>query len=146
MAAVSRSVLGIDHVQLTMPAGGEDTARAFYGGLLGLREVPKPAPLAGRGGCWFVGTAGDGSAGDGPPFSVHLGIEVDFRPARKAHVALVVGDLPGLRASLEAAGATTVDDDAPIGVRRFYAFDPFGNRLELVDARDAGFSELARAP
>ena len=139
-------ITGIDHVQLTMPAGGEDAARAFYGGLLGLREVPKPGPLAGRGGCWFVGAStgrrdGDDSAAARSSFSLHLGVEADFRPARKAHVALLVDDLDGLRAALDAAGATTVDDDAPIGVRRFYAFDPFGNRLELVDRRDAGFSD-----
>ena len=134
--------MGIDHVQLTMPAGGEDAARAFYGGLLGLREVPKPGPLAGRGGCWFVGAARGATAGDGPSFSLHLGAEADFRPARKAHVALLVEDLDGLRATLDAAGTPTIDDDAPIGVSRFYAHDPFGNRLELVDRRDAGFSEL----
>ena len=131
------AIVGIDHVQLTMPAGGEDAARDFYGVLLGLREVPKPGPLAGRGGCWFVGV----DAGGGPSFSLHLGAEGDFRPARKAHPALLVDDMDGLRATLDAAGATTVDDDAPIGVRRFYALDPFGNRLELVDRRDAGFSE-----
>lgn len=141
MADAVGTVIGIDHVQLTMPTGGEDAARAFYGGLLGLTEVPKPGPLAGRGGCWFVGARGDAAAGERPSFSLHLGAEADFRPARKAHVALLVEDLEGLRATLDAAGATTVDDDAPIGVRRFYAFDPFGNRLELVDRRDAGFSE-----
>ena len=139
-------IVGIDHVQLTMPAGGEDAARAFYGGLLGLREVPKPGPLAGRGGCWFVGAStgrreGGGSASALASFSLHLGAEADFRPARKAHVALLVEDLEGLRGALDAAGATTVDDDAPISVRRCYAFDPFGNRLELVDRRDAGFSD-----
>ncbi|HUG29435.1 MAG TPA: VOC family protein [Candidatus Limnocylindria bacterium] len=143
MADPDHFVVGIDHVQLTMPAGGEDAARAFYGGLLGLREVPKPGPLAGRGGCWFVGTS-SGPAGDGPSFSLHLGVEADSRPSRKAHVALLVENLDGLRATLDAAGATTVDDDAPIDVRRFYAFDPFGSRLELVDARDAGFSERVR--
>lgn len=135
------TIVGVDHVQLTMPPGGEAAARGFYGGLLGLREVPKPGPLAGRGGCWFVGAAGDGSAGERPSFSLHLGAEAEFRPARKAHVALLVENLDGLRATLDAAAVTTIDDDAPIGVRRFYAFDPFGNRLEIVDRRDAGFSE-----
>jgi catechol 2,3-dioxygenase-like lactoylglutathione lyase family enzyme len=132
-------ITGIDHIQLTMPAGGEEAARVFYGALLGLTEVPKPGPLAGRGGCWFVGSG----PSDGPSFSLHLGAEADFRPARKAHVALLVDDLDGLRATLDAAGGPTLDDDAPIGVRRFYTFDPFGNRLELVDQRDAGFSERA---
>ena len=139
------NIVGIDHVQLTMPAGGEGSARAFYGGLLGLREVLKPGPLAVRGGCWFVEAEGDGSGSERPSFSLHVGAEADFRPARKAHVALLVEDLDGLRATLDAAGTTTVDDDAPIGVRRFYAFDPFGNRLELVDRRDAGFSERDRS-
>lgn len=138
------NIVGIDHVQLTMPAGGEDAARAFYGGLLGLGEVPKPGPLAGRGGCWFVGPRGDASGDERASFSLHLGAEADFRPARKAHVALLVEDLDGLRATLDAAGTPTIDDDAPIGVRRFYTFDPFGNRLELVDRRDAGFSERDR--
>lgn len=127
-------ISGLDHVQLAIPAGGEDTARDFYGGLLGLTEVPKPAGLAGRGGCWFAGSrVASGVA-------IHLGVEADFRPARKAHIALLVDDLAGLRAALEAADIEIVDDDAEIGVRRFHAFDPFGNRLELVDHRDAGFT------
>jgi catechol 2,3-dioxygenase-like lactoylglutathione lyase family enzyme len=92
-------ISGLDHVQLSMPPGGEDAARAFYGALLGLTEVPKPPVLAVRGGCWFVGSG----------VAIHLGVETDFRPARKAHVALVVDDLGGLRAALEAAGANTVD-------------------------------------
>ncbi len=128
-------VVGLDHVQLSIPAGGEDAARHFYGELLGLVEVPKPAPLAERGGCWFVRSGGG--------VALHLGVNPDFRPARKAHVALLVDDLMGLRAALERAGVTVVDDDVSIAVRRCYAFDPFGNRLELVDAHDAGFTERA---
>lgn len=124
-------IVGLDHVQVAIPTGGEDEARRFYGSLLGLTEVPKPAALAGRGGCWFVGAG----------VALHLGIEADFRPAHKSHVALLVDVLDGLRSTLEAAGVTTEDDDAKIGVRRFYAFDPFGNRLELIDRRDAGFTE-----
>lgn len=130
-------ITGLDHVQIAMPAGCEDAARAFYGTLLGLTEVPKPQALAARGGCWFTGT------GAGAGVAIHLGVEADFRPARKAHVALLVDDLAGLRETLEAAGVTTVDDPAEIGVRRFHAFDPFGNRLELVDHRDAGFTRTA---
>jgi catechol 2,3-dioxygenase-like lactoylglutathione lyase family enzyme len=124
-------LVGLDHVQIAIPAGGEDAARAFYAGLLGLEEVPKPAPLAVRGGSWFAGPGG---------IALHLGVEADFRPARKAHVAFVVDDLTGLRTALEAAGVPISDDPAGIGVRRFHAFDPFGNRLELVDHRDAGFT------
>jgi catechol 2,3-dioxygenase-like lactoylglutathione lyase family enzyme len=121
---------GIDHVQLAIPVGGEDVARGFYGGLLGLAEVPKPAALAARGGSWYAG----------PGVAIHLGIETPFVPAHKAHVALLVVDLDGLRARLAAAGTRITDDPAAIGVRRFHAFDPFGNRLEFVDARDGGFT------
>ena len=126
-------VTGLDHVQLSIPEGGEDAARRFYAGLLGLTEVPKPASLAARGGCWFVG----------PGVALHLGVEPDFRPAQKAHVALLTDSIDELRGVFAAAGVTIVDDDAAIGVRRFHAFDPFGNRLELVDARDAGFTKRA---
>jgi catechol 2,3-dioxygenase-like lactoylglutathione lyase family enzyme len=123
-------ITGTDHVQLAIPDGGEDEARAFYGGLLGLTEVPKPGALAARGGCWCAG----------PGVAIHLGVERPFVPARKAHVALLVDDLPGLRGALAAAGVETKVDDADVGVRRFHAFDPFGNRLEFVDARDEGFT------
>jgi catechol 2,3-dioxygenase-like lactoylglutathione lyase family enzyme len=116
--------VGIDHVQLACPPGGEPAGRAFYAGVLGLTEVPKPEPLAARGGCWF--------RGDG--FEVHLGVEVDFRPARKAHPALLAADLDGLAAALAGADhAVTWSDELP-GVRRFYVDDPFGNRLELVES------------
>ena len=126
-------IVGLDHVQISIPAGGEPAARAFYGGLLGLSEVEKPRALAARGGCWFVG--------DG--LSIHLGTESGFQPARKAHAALLARDLGALRRRLDEAGATTRDDDVDIGVRRFYVEDPFGNRLELVDAADAGFTGRA---
>ena len=118
---------GIDHVQLAMPAGQEDEARRYYADVLGLREVPKPPGLAGRGGCWF--TSADGRV------NIHLGIDPDFRPARKAHPAFTVGDLDALRQRLSDAGAAVVGDDA-VAVRRFYTADPFGNRIELVEARD----------
>ena len=129
-------MLGIDHVLLSIPRGGEDQARAFYGGILGLREVPKPPPLDTHGGCWFVSPANEA-------MSIHLGVEEPFAPARKAHVALLIGDLDALREAMRAGGIETIED-AEIGVRRFYAFDPFGNRLELIDARDAGFTSVAR--
>lgn len=92
--------------------------------------MPKPEALAARGGSWFAG----------PGIAIHLGVEEPFAPARKAHVALLVDDLVGLRASLQGAGVGVRDDPADIGVRRFHAFDPFGNRLEFVDVRDAGFT------
>lgn len=125
------SIVGLDHVQIAIPVGGEHAARGFYGSLLGLTEVPKPESLVARGGCWFVGEG----------VAIHLGAETDFRPARKAHVALLVEDLGGLRDVLEAAGVPTRDDEASIGVRRCYIDDPFGNRLELIDALDRGFTD-----
>ncbi|HYI67340.1 MAG TPA: alpha/beta fold hydrolase [Candidatus Limnocylindrales bacterium] len=117
---------GIDHVQLAMPAGQEDEARRFYADVLGLREVAKPPGLAGRGGCWF--------ASDDRRVNVHLGVEPEFRAARKAHPALAVGNLDALRQRLADAGSKVIDDDA-IDVRRFYTADPFGNRVEVVEAR-----------
>jgi catechol 2,3-dioxygenase-like lactoylglutathione lyase family enzyme len=129
-AADPALVGAIDHVQLGMPAGGEDTARAFYRDVLRLREVPKPAAIAGRGGAWFAGRA----------VAVHLGVEPDFRPATKTHPAFVVEDLGAVRTRLVSAGAETIDDDSGLPVARCYVRDPFGNRIELVDAADAGFS------
>lgn len=123
---------GIDHVQLAMPAGQEDEARRFYGGVLGMREVPKPAQLAGRGGCWFSSASGD--------VHVHLGVDRPFRAAAKAHPAFVVGDLEAGRRRLRDAGATIDDDDSMEDVRRFYTSDPFGNRLEFVASADRGFT------
>jgi catechol 2,3-dioxygenase-like lactoylglutathione lyase family enzyme len=123
-------IIGIDHVQLSMPAGGEDRARTFYAGILRLREVEKPAELAGRGGCWFANDR----------LAIHLGVESEFRPLAKAHPALLVRDLAATRGALGAAGVATEDDDSGLAVRRCYVRDPFGNRLELVDAADAGFS------
>ena len=115
-------IRGFDHVQLACPRGGEADGVAFYVGLLELEQVPKPEPLASRGGCWF--------RGDG--FELHLGVEEDFRAARKAHPALLVADLDALVTRLEGAGhAVRWDDELP-GVRRCYVDDPFGNRLELV--------------
>lgn len=117
-------LLALDHVQLAMPAGGVDRAEAFYAGLLGLVRQPKPDLLAARGGCWFS----NGSV------TLHLGADPEFRPARKAHPALVVEDLDSLVERLHAAGvAVRPDEDLP-GVRRCYVDDPFGNRIELIDA------------
>lgn len=118
-------IRAIDHVQLAMPAGREAEAVAFYQGLLGIPEVPKPAQLAVRGGCWFE----DGAV------KVHLGVGDGFRLARKAHPALLVDDLAGLMAELRAAGATVVDDELLDGCDRAYVDDPFGNRIELLEPR-----------
>ena len=112
----------IDHVQLAMPRGAEDDARRFYRDLLGLREVPKPANLAARGGAWF----------ESERITVHLGVEQDFRPARKAHVAFIVSDVRGLEQSARAAGFEVVDDESLEGFDRIYVYDAFGNRLEMM--------------
>jgi catechol 2,3-dioxygenase-like lactoylglutathione lyase family enzyme len=117
-------IVGFDHVQLAMPAGEEPSAIAFYGGLLGLTHVPKPEPLASRGGCWF----------EGATVKVHLGVEADFRPARKAHPALIVRDLDALVASLERAGVEVRTGDEVDGRMQRFVDDPFGNRIELVPA------------
>ena len=112
----------IDHVQLAMPSGMEEEARAFYRGLLGMTEVEKPAALRKRGGCWF-------SSGK---VQVHLGVETEFRPARKAHPALRCGDYDALIARLKNAGIDVREDYAIPGTQRCHIADPFGNRIELI--------------
>jgi diguanylate cyclase (GGDEF)-like protein/PAS domain S-box-containing protein len=119
-------LLGLDHVQLAMPEGeeAEEAAERFYAGVLGLRRVPKPEPMAGRGGCWF----------EGPTVKLHLGVDDDFRPARKAHPALLVEDLDVVcQHVIEAGGDVRPADDQP-GIRRVHTDDPFGNRIELIQA------------
>jgi catechol 2,3-dioxygenase-like lactoylglutathione lyase family enzyme len=120
-------VAAVDHVQLAMPPGEEAAAVAFYEGVLGIPHVPKPPHLAKRGGCWFE--APDGSV------KVHLGVEQDFRPARKAHPALRVVDLPALISALYAAGVEPRDDEPLDGYDRVYVEDPFGNRIELLEPK-----------
>jgi catechol 2,3-dioxygenase-like lactoylglutathione lyase family enzyme len=121
-------IIGVDHVQLAMPAGGEAAARRFYGEVLGLAEIPKPAALAGRGGAWF-------ESGD---VRLHLGVEADFRPARKAHPALRVEGLTALIVRCVDAGYP-VERAVPLpGVERVHVADPFGNRIEFIEVRDAG--------
>lgn len=125
-------VLGVDHVQLAAPPGCEPAARAFFGDLLGLGEIEKPDALKARGGVWF--------ALGGADQQLHVGVEANFAPTRKAHPAFRVADLDGLRARL-AAGGVAINDDAPLpGVRRFFASDPWGNRLEFVAAHEKGFT------
>jgi catechol 2,3-dioxygenase-like lactoylglutathione lyase family enzyme len=114
-------ILGIDHVQVAIPRGGEDEARAFYAGLLGLGEIPKPEPIRARGGVWLRAGAQE----------LHLGVEEPFAPARKAHPGLVASDLDAVRARLAGAGIEFEDDDRIAGVDRLFVADPFGNRLEL---------------
>ncbi len=110
------------HVQLAMPRGREDEARAFYERVLGLEEVPKPSVLTARGGCWFREGA----------VELHLGVEEPFAPARKAHPAIVVDDLDAIRERLEEAGAAVTENVLLDGHRRIHTSDPFGNRLELL--------------
>jgi catechol 2,3-dioxygenase-like lactoylglutathione lyase family enzyme len=116
------SFIAIDHVQLAMPAGEEGRARAFYAALLGMIEIPKPPELAKRGGCWFQ----SGSV------QIHLGVETDFRPARKAHPALRCRDYDALVTRLRAAGVEVTEDSSIPVIRRCHFADPFGNRIELI--------------
>lgn len=119
-------ITGLGHVQLAAPPDSETVLRAFYGTVLGLREIPKPAALAGRGGCWF-------EAGEA---QLHLGIDPDFRPAGKAHPALRVTGLRAHAARLAAHGAPVTWDDGLPGHDRCYTRDPVGNRLELLEEKD----------
>jgi catechol 2,3-dioxygenase-like lactoylglutathione lyase family enzyme len=120
-------IRAIDHVQLAMPAGEEARARAFYEGVLGLSEQPKPPHLASRGGAWF----------ERGSLRIHLGVDKDFRPATKAHVGFEVDDLPALVERCRAAGHRVVDDEPLDGYERVYVEDPFGNRLEFMEPKAA---------
>jgi catechol 2,3-dioxygenase-like lactoylglutathione lyase family enzyme len=122
---VALMIQGLDHTQLSMPRGEEDRGRAFYSGLLGLQETPKPPELAKRGGVWFLLPDGRG---------LHLGVEEPFQPALKAHPAFRAAALETLARQLEAAGYPVKWDDSVPGVRRFHSADPFGNRLEFQEA------------
>lgn len=112
----------IDHVQLAMPRGEEDKARSFYTEVLGMQEIPKPAELAKRGGCWFESGA----------VQLHLGVEADFRPARKAHPAIRCRDYDVLIEHLRSSGIEIAEADDIPSVRRCHVHDPFGNRIELM--------------
>ncbi len=118
-------VVGIDHVQLAMPAGGEQQARAFYRDVLGIPEKPKPADMAGRGGCWF----------ESDSVKIHLGVERSFRAASKAHPGLLVSDLAQIVDLCRQQGLEVVEGP-PLGGRpRAFVNDPFGNRIELLQQR-----------
>jgi catechol 2,3-dioxygenase-like lactoylglutathione lyase family enzyme len=117
------SVLGIDHILLAMPPGEEGKARAFYTGVLLLKEKVKPEALARRGGAWFTNGT----------IEVHLGVEKDFRPARKAHPAFVVRDLAGFIERARQHGCEIAGDEPLPGYARIFVYDPFGNRLELIE-------------
>ena len=117
-------IVGFDHVQLAAPPGCEEAARRFFGTVLGLEEVEKPEPLRGRGGVWFAAGAQ----------RLHIGVEAEHLPARKAHPAFAVHEIDVLAARLGAAGAPVEWDASLPGVRRLYTRDPWGNRIELVSA------------
>ena len=118
-------IAAIDHVQLAKPPGREDEARRFYSATLGIPEVPKPPDLAKRGGCWF----------ERGELKLHLGVEQDFRAAKKAHPALLVEDLASLKTALGAGGYTMKTDEPLEGYDRIYVDDPFGNRIELMEKK-----------
>jgi catechol 2,3-dioxygenase-like lactoylglutathione lyase family enzyme len=123
LPGMNSRVARIDHIQIAAPEGCESAARDFYGSVLGMKEIEKPLVLRARGGCWFE----CGSQ------QVHIGVERDFQAAKKAHPAFAVFHLDELRETLRARGVTVLVDDNLPGARRFYAEDPWGNRLEFVE-------------
>ncbi|SDZ14133.1 VOC family protein [Thermoactinomyces sp. DSM 45892] len=114
---------GLDHIQLAAPADSEETARTFFSDILGMNEIPKPDNLKKRGGVWFsVGAQ-----------QLHIGIQKDFSPAKKAHPAFQVKNLEGLREQLIQNDIVVIDDEPLEGANRFYVHDPFGNRIEFLE-------------
>ncbi len=126
MSAMDPQIVGLDHVQIEAPPGSEAAARAFYGGVLGLPEVSKPATLAALGGVWFAVGAQQ----------IHIGIVGDFVPRTKGHPAFCVHNLPFWQARISAAGYPIIPDDRLPGYRRFYTADPWGNRIEILEPLD----------
>lgn len=120
-------ILSLDHVQVAIPVGGENRARAFYTGILGFAEIEKPASMAGRNSIWFAAGA----------VNLHLGVEPEFHAAKRAHPAFIVDDLDEILAACEHAGLTTKPDTSFNGFRRVHVLDPFGNRLELMQSEAA---------
>jgi catechol 2,3-dioxygenase-like lactoylglutathione lyase family enzyme len=122
-------VTDIDHLQIAAPKGCEPEARRFFGELLGLEEILKPEPLRSRGGCWFrIGSR-----------QLHIGVEHPFRPATKAHPAFAVADIDALFARLTQQAVACAWDNALAGIRRFYADDPWRNRLEFTETTNRSF-------
>jgi catechol 2,3-dioxygenase-like lactoylglutathione lyase family enzyme len=117
------AILSLDHVQVAIPVGGEIRAREFYTGILGFTEIEKPASMTGRNSIWFAAGA----------VNLHLGIEPEFHPAKRAHPAFVVADLDDILSACERAGLGTKPDTSFNGFRRVHVLDPFGNRLELME-------------
>jgi len=118
------TVLSIDHVQLAMPAGEEEKARSFFVNLLGFTEIPKPPDLAKRGGAWF----------QSENVQLHIGVDKDFHPARKAHPAFIVDDLETIMVKVQQAGYEWDESQPPLdGYKRAHVYDPFGNRIELME-------------
>lgn len=136
MTTTAFQIWGLDHVQLAMPPGGEELARGFYGVILGLTEMAKPPNLARRGGAWF----------EGGSLRLHLGVEPDFHPAKKAHPALLVRNLPAIQSHLEQAGIPVLTDEPLEGYNRIYVHDPFGNRLELLESIASAVPATAELP
>jgi catechol 2,3-dioxygenase-like lactoylglutathione lyase family enzyme len=122
--------IGIDHVQLAAPPGCEAAARRFFVDVLGMAELTKPAALQSRGGIWLQCGM----------HQLHIGIQKDFQPASKAHPAIRVLDMAALRTRLKQNNIGIIEDDGIVGLDRFYLTDPFGNRIEFVEA------ELLPAP
>ncbi len=117
-------MLAIDHIQLAAPPGCEEAARRFFGELLGLEEIPKPEPIRARGGVWYrIGA-----------HELHVGVDQNFAPARKAHPGFRASNYDELRKRLLAGGVAVTDDEAIPGVRRCFVADPWGNRIELISA------------
>ncbi len=120
-------ILSLDHVQVAIPVGGETRAREFYAGILGFTEIAKPTSMADRNSIWFAAGA----------VNLHLGVEPEFHPAKRAHPAFVVADLDDILAACERAGLSTKPDVSFNGFRRAHVLDPFGNRLELMESETA---------
>ncbi|MFC5601824.1 VOC family protein [Sporosarcina koreensis] len=114
---------GIDHIQIAAPPQSEEQAREFYGNLLGMEEIPKPENLQARGGCWFKCGAQE----------VHIGVQADFTPAKKAHPGFTVHALEQLKSRLETAGFEISEEPPIAGRARFFTHDPFGNRIEFLE-------------